>query len=317
LEAAVKVSCGAVVCESPWELDNLNRIASAARRRMNVLIRINPRRMPRSFSVSMAGKGSQFGIDEENLGAVLNRLSTWPSLDFKGFHIYSGTNSLSEEALEENFAIFIDLFSRFSEAHQLRPEMLIFGAGFGIPYQLEEEPLDVQELARRINPRIDVMRQQPLLEDATCVLETGRFLLGPAGYFLSSVINRKHSRGVEICLCDGGMNAHLAACNMMGSIIRRNWPIAKVNFAGDEPSGEYWLVGPLCTTLDTLAFQIQLPELRRGDLIAVGSSGAYGLTASPTGFISHPEPREYLVVGSNGQTEILDVTEKVRAGLDD
>ena len=110
-------------------------------------------------------------------------------------------------------------------------------------------------------------------------------------------------------MCDAGMNNHLGACGLLGQIIRRNYPMWKVNVTGTEPSGEYLLVGPLCTTIDTLATDISLPELHMGDLVAVGSSGAYGLTSSPTRFISHPEPREYLVSGSGADGEIIDVTE--------
>jgi diaminopimelate decarboxylase len=72
---------------------------------------------------------------------------------------------------------------------------------------------------------------------------------------------------------------------------------------------EYQLVGPLCTSIDVLATRIRLPELHRDDVIAIGSSGAYGLTASPTRFIHHPEPREYLVVGTTAGADIVDVTE--------
>jgi diaminopimelate decarboxylase len=96
---------------------------------------------------------------------------------------------------------------------------------------------------------------------------------------------------------------------MLGTVIRRNWPIWKVSGTGEEPTAEYELVGPLCTSIDVLATRIRLPELHRGDVIAIGSSGAYGLTASPTRFISHPEPREYLVVGCGDDAEVVDVTE--------
>ena len=71
----------------------------------------------------------------------------------------------------------------------------------------------------------------------------------------------------------------------------------------------YLLVGPLCANDDLLAVDIQLPRLARGDLLAIGCSGAYGLTLSPTRFISHPVPREYLVVGSAANAQILDVSE--------
>ncbi|NUQ61487.1 MAG: type III PLP-dependent enzyme [Pirellulales bacterium] len=298
-----------VVCESTWEMDQLNRMAAERGEPLAVLIRINPSRMPRKFGVGMAGRAGQFGIDEEELDPVLKQLERWRHLRLRGFHVYSGTNCLVPEAIGENFAILIELFHRFCTAHSLRPEKLIFGSGFGIPYDGAEKPLCLDEVAAAVCPQIDAMKNNPLLSSAQCVLEMGRFLVGPAGYFLTSVVNEKRSRGMEIRMCDGGMNAHLGACGLMGSVIRRNWPMWKVNAVGNQPTREYWLVGPLCTTIDTLAYQVQLPKLHRGDAIAIGSSGAYGLTASPTRFISHPEPREYLVLGNGGGGEIVDISE--------
>jgi diaminopimelate decarboxylase len=107
-------------------------------------------------------------------------------------------------------------------------------------------------------------------------------------------VERKHSRGNDILICDAGFNNHLSACGMMGTIVRRNWPISNVSATpgGGRP---YQIVGPLCASFDQLATNLMLPESQPGDVLAVGASGAYGLTASPTRFISHPEPREYLV----------------------
>jgi diaminopimelate decarboxylase len=309
LERAVAAGPVHVVCESAWELGCLDALAGAAGQRMPVLLRINPRNVPRKFGVNMAGKPSPFGIDEEDLDGVLARLGHWRHLDFRGFHIYSGTNCLSEEAIAENFGIFIDLFMRFSEAHALTPAKLVFGAGFGIPYHDDQGQLNLDRLAALLNPLLDKMRQQPRLADALCILELGRYLVGPAGYFLTSVINEKRSRGAEVRICDGGMNNHLAACGLMGMIIRRNWPMWKVNAKSEDAMREYLLTGPLCTTIDTLGQQVKLHELHRGDLVAIGSSGAYGLTSSPTRFISHPEPREFLVIDAGPDVEVLDVTE--------
>ena len=90
----------------------------------------------------------------------------------------------------------------------------------------------------------------------------------------------------------------------MGTIIRRNWSFTNISNPDGEP-GKYTLVGPLCTTIDQLATDIALPEIRVGDVLAISNSGAYGLTASPTRFISHPEPAEIILDGA----QIVDVTE--------
>jgi diaminopimelate decarboxylase len=298
-----------MVAESERELEALNGLAARSGRRMPFCLRINPLKVPRSFGINMAGKPSPFGVDEEEVDGVLARQALWDNLDFEGFHAYSATNSLNEEAIGENLAIFAELFTRFAGAHRFRPQKLLFGAGFGIPYQQDQPSLDLASLASRIEPTLDRLESDPWVGDACRVLELGRFLVGPSGYFLTRVVHEKRSRGVEVRICDGGMNNHLAACGLMGMILRRNWPMWKVNADGGEVVGQYLLSGPLCTSIDTLGHQVRLPELHRGDLIAVGSSGAYGLTASPTAFISHPPPREYLVVGPAGREDILDVTE--------
>ena len=308
LEHALQAHCGEFVCESEWELGELDRLAGALGTRVAALLRINQRSAPKKFGVRMAGRPSQFGIDEEDLDEVLGRLQHLRRFDFRGFHIFSATNSLSVEGLAENFAIMIDLFDRFSKTHELAPARLIFGSGFGIPYHDAESPLDLGELARRINPQIDAMRRRPLLAEAQCVLEMGRYIVGPHGFFLTSVINQKRSRGTEIRMCDGGLHHHIAACGLMGMVIRRNYPMWNLSAAEGDPCAEYTLVGPLCTTVDTLASKIELPRLERGSVIAIGSSGAYGLTISPTDFISHPKPAEYLVLGAGPDAQILDIS---------
>ena len=140
------------------------------------------------------------------------------------------------------------------------------------------------------------MLAEPAFAQARCNLEMGRWLTGLAGWLLTGVISGKRSRGSEIRACDAAFNAHLAACGMMGSVIRRNWVFA--NLTNPEGASGIWtLAGPLCTTIDRLALDVELPEVRPGDILSIAASGAYGLTASPTRFISHPEPREAVIEG--------------------
>lgn len=312
LARAVEVGVGEMVCESVEEAETLDRLGAEAGKTMGVLIRINPRRSPKQFGVNMSGKPSQFGIDEEAIPAALERFRSFKNLRLLGFHIYSGTNSLNVDAINENFSIFIDLFSRFAEEGDLTPEKLVFGSGFGVPYHDGDEPLDLDALAPKLCAQIDEMRKNPRLSGAELALEMGRYLVAPEGFLLTRVVRKKESRGTQMCLCDAGFNNHLAACGMMGTIIRRNWPIENISQSDDVQSAEYTLVGPLCTTIDILASGIELPEIRTGDILAIGSSGAYGHTASPARFISHPEPREVLAFERAGVTEFVDVSESPR-----
>lgn len=306
IKNSVLLGIGELVVESVSEAKTAARAAQSLHRTQTVLLRINPIKCPRAFGVNMAGKPSQFGVDEEDMETAIETIDGLAGLSLEGFHIYSGTNSLSADAIAENFGNFIEIFQKAAKQTGKSPKKLVFGSGFGVPYLPDDTPLDVQYLSTLVNPMIDAFKAEPVFSKTDLVLEMGRWLFAPAGWLVSSVVAEKSSRGTELRLCDAGFNNHLAACGMMGSVFRRNWRIHNVS-SPDAPKQTYTLNGPLCTTIDVLATDIEMPELNVGDLIAIENSGAYGLTASPTRFISHPEPREVMFM--NGAMQ--DVTESL------
>jgi diaminopimelate decarboxylase len=84
---------------------------------------------------------------------------------------------------------------------------------------------------------------------------------------------------------------------MFGMVLKRNFRLANVSADGPAVGNAFQLSGPLCTSLDVLGRNVPLPRLQRGDVIAIEASGAYGPTASPSGFLSHPPAGEWLVDG--------------------
>ncbi|HEX2078202.1 MAG TPA: hypothetical protein VHG08_10855 [Longimicrobium sp.] len=309
LELAVAAGIGEVVVESLEEARELSRVAVERGRVQPVLARLAPARLPGGFGVNMAGKPCQFGIDEEDAEAVLQEVLALPGLSLEGFHVYSGTQSLRAQALAENYGIFVELFRRFAGRFGLTPRKLVFGSGLGIPYHEGDVALDLEALAAQVNPLLDELRAEPRFAGADLVLETGRYVVGEAGVYLTGVLRVKESRGTAIAVCNGGMNHHLGACGHLGTVIHRNYRMFKVG-AEDAPPAErpYDLVGPLCTTIDTLGHRVKLPELRAGDVIAVRCSGAYGATASPIHFIRHAPPREVLVESTPVGRRVEDVS---------
>jgi diaminopimelate decarboxylase len=303
LIASVESRLGAHIVESIQEAEQLSAYACDGGVTQRILIRIAPATLPRGFGVNMAGRPCQFGIDEEDLLPALERILSLPGLKLDGFHIYSGTQCLDPQSIADNFGIFIDLFKRFSVAADIHPRTLIFGSGIGIPYHDGTVAVDLKAVATNINSRIDELRADERFSGATLLLETGRYLVGEAGVYLTRVLHRKRSRGIEIGICDGGMNHHLGACGHLGSVIHRNYQMFKVSPPNDEPC-PYDLVGPLCTSIDTLGHGVSLPGLQVGDVIGIRCSGAYGATASPTGFISHPAAAEIFVETRGGNTII-------------
>jgi diaminopimelate decarboxylase len=310
LVAAVTGGIGHIVVESVHEARALSQIACAHGTPQDILVRLTPRRIARGFGLNMAGKASQFGIDEEDLDEAFAALQTLPNLRIRGLHIYSGAQCLDANALAEQFDICGALFRQCATRYALTPQVLVFGAGFGIPYYPGQMAFDLDYLAARVQPALDALLQDDRLRHAVCVLETGRYLVGEAGIFVTRVIRVKVSRGTRIAICDGGMHHHLAACGHLGTVFHRNYPIFKVKTSADSgKTATYELVGPLCTTIDTFGHAVELPTLDEGDLLGIRCSGAYGLTASPLHFISHPAPKEIVVKSAQGQPFVEDISQ--------
>lgn len=290
---------GEVVVESVDEARTLAQLARAAKKRIKVLVRIAPTRVPPGFGDTMAGKPCAFGIDEEDLEPALKEIQALSDvLSLEGFHAYSGTQCLRASAIAENYRIFADLFTRAATLASITPRKLIFGSGIGIVYHEGQEPVDLATVAAESSSTLDEIRER--MPGVRLVLEMGRYLVGEAGVLVTRVLRTKDSRGTRIGICDAGINHHMAAAGLFGMAIRRNYRIRNIS-ADAPPSGAYQLSGPLCTSIDVLARNLALSRLEAGDLIVIQSSGAYGATASLGRFISHAPIREWLVDG----TEVL------------
>ena len=137
-----------------------------------------------------------------------------------------------------------------------------------------------------------IAAEQP---EAEVTIELGRYIVGEAGIYVSRIIDRKQSRGQTFLVTDGGLHHQLAASGNFGQVIRRDYPVAignKFDCAAEETAS---VVGCLCTPLDLLADRGEFPRAEVGDLVVVFQSGAYGFTASPLGFLSHPPPAQICV----------------------
>lgn len=134
-----------------------------------------------------------------------------------------------------------------------------------------------------------------LVEESEVVIELGRYLVGESGIYVCQITDKKISRDHTYLMCDGGLHHHLSNSGNFGQVIRKNYPVTAQPFSLKEPLVSEEIVtavGPLCTPLDTLAEKMLLPKTNIGDFLVVFQSGAYGYTASPLNFLSHPHPVE-------------------------
>jgi diaminopimelate decarboxylase len=278
--------------ESELEIERLRQIAKDTNARPRIAIRVNPDFELKTSGMKMGGGPKQFGIDAERVPDVLISLKDSP-LDFQGFHIFSGSQNLRADAIVEAQQKAVTLAVKLA-AHAPGPvRTLNIGGGFGIPYFPGEKPLDLEPIAT--NLRELVTRVNNELSGAQLTLELGRYLVGEAGVYVCSVLDRKLSRGQVFLVTDGGLHHHLAASGNFGQVLRKNYPVIVGNRVRGTEREIANVVGPLCTPLDILGDRIEIARADVGDLVVVLQSGAYGFTASPLGFLSHPSPLEVLI----------------------
>ena len=292
-ELARAVAAGIVVnVESEREIEVLTQLSRTLSVKPRVAIRVNPDFELKSSGMKMGGGPKQFGIDAERVPALLARIGQL-DLDFRGFHIFSGSQNLRAAAIQEAQQKTIELALRLA-AHAPSPvRTLNIGGGFGIPYFPGEQALDTAAVGASLAKLLPEVSQH--LPDAKVVVELGRYLVGEAGIYVCRIIDRKISRGHVFLVTDGGLHHHLAASGNFGQVIRKNYPVVVGNKVVGSEREIASVVGPLCTPLDLLADSMELAKADVGDLIVVFQSGAYGLTASPIAFLSHPAPVEILV----------------------
>ncbi len=292
-ELSQAVAAGILVnVESERELHLLAGLSRALGRPARVALRVNPDFELKSSGMRMGGGPKQFGIDAESVPAMLE-LTGRLGLAFEGFHIYSGSQNLRAEAICEAQTKSLALAVRLA-AHAPAPvRSLNLGGGFGIPYFPGDTPLPTAPIGEHLRGIVhDAAR---VLPQAALVLELGRYLVGEAGVYVSRVVDRKVSRGQVFLVVDGGLHHHLSASGNFGQVIRKNYPLEIGNRMLGAARESASVVGPLCTPLDLLADRMELPEARPGDLVVVYQSGAYGASASPARFLSHPDVVEVLV----------------------
>lgn len=292
-ELRCAIAAGIVLnMESEAEMERIARIGNQLDILPKVAIRVNPDFELKSSGMKMGGGPKQFGVDAERVPEMLKRLGAL-GLDFYGFHIYSGSQNLKAASLQETHEKTFELAIRLAEFAPRALRTLNIGGGFGVPYFPGEERLDLAAVGSNLKRLLPDVQHK--LAGTQIVIELGRYLVAEAGVYVCRVVDRKVSRGQTFLVTDGGLHHHLAASGNFGQVIRKNYPVVIGNRVEGGEREIASVVGPLCTPLDLLADQMEMAKAEPGDLVVVFQSGAYGVTASPSAFLSHPHAREVLV----------------------
>ncbi|MCP3902145.1 MAG: diaminopimelate decarboxylase [Planctomycetes bacterium] len=300
IREALDAGIGWFNVESEAEFENISAIASVHGARCRAALRVNPDVDPRTHRYTTTGKKeTKFGVDLERAEAFFDRYGDDPACRLCGIHLHIGSPVYRVEAYVESVTRALGLVDRIERVRGRRVvEMLDLGGGFGADYETEQSPV-ASDYADRIVPLLADRARDGL----QVVLEPGRTISANAGILLVRVLYVKRSGDKTFVICDGGMNTLMRPCHY--DAFHFIWPAAvsgeheptrrarEMDLPGLVPVD---VVGPICETGDFFAIDRALPPVKRGDLLAVFATGAYGMSMA-NHYNSQPLPTEVMVDG--------------------
>lgn len=295
-ELAMAIEAGITLnLESAGEAERALRVGRAIGRTPRLALRINPDFELKGSGMKMGGGAKPFGVDADQAAPILRRICD-AGADYRGLHIFAGSQALDAQAIVDAQQSTIGLAARLSEEVGIAPPHVNLGGGFGIPYFAADTPLDEAGVGAALRRALD--ERPHILRDTDFTIELGRWLVGEAGVYLTRVVDRKISHGEIFLIVDGGLHHQLAASGNFGTVVRRNYPISLTKYDISAITEEVSVVGCLCTPIDRLGDHVGLPPAVAGDVVALFLAGAYGASASPQAFLGHPPPRQLTIDGT-------------------
>lgn len=283
--------------ESEGELLAVGDVAKSMGRTVNVALRVNPDLPPKTHvKTDTSVKGVKFGLDIETVLEFAQKMVGHPSVRIVGLHMHLGSPILSPEPYRQGVEKGLQLIDQLrKQGHQIN--VWNMGGGFGIHYR-KQEALPASAFADVIVPGVKK-------SGCRLVLEPGRFIVGNAGILVSRVIYTKDSGGKHFVIQDAAMT-DLIRPTLYDSF-HRIWPVSPPESVPLQPEDyeadiagarRVDVVGPVCESGDFLAKNRSLPEMKRGDLLATFSAGAYGM-AMASNYNGRPRAAEVLVDGDD------------------
>ncbi|HAW52280.1 MAG TPA: diaminopimelate decarboxylase [Flavobacteriales bacterium] len=253
--------------ESMQELEVINEIARAMGKKAPIALRINPNVNAKTHQYITTGlEENKFGINSWEFETVLEKLENLKNLELKGLHFHIGSQ-ITDMSVFKGLCIRINEIQKWFVEHRIIAEHINVGGGLGVNYDHPDEKLipDFDEFFKIFHDHLELYPNQELH------FELGRALVAQCGNLITRVLYIKNGVNVDFAIVDAGMT-ELIRPALYESIHR----IDKISVTENSVEKKYDVVGPICESSDCFAKSIILPELKRGDLLAIRSAGAYG-----------------------------------------
>ena len=280
-----------IIVESPHQLRMCQKAGAELGRTVRAMVRINDQKARPGGGLSMAGGNTVFGWDlADFLANGRGLFGQSQNVEFWGLHLFFGSQILQSTAIEAGISASVETIKSMDLPDV--PRLVNLGGGLGVPYGPKDAPLDIRTLTPVWDRAVNDLKT--LHPDTNVCIELGRYISATTGLYVMDILDKKQVGDASFLVCAGGLHHFAAATGNFGQVLKRDHPVA-VAHADSGPTQTVTIAGPLCTPMDVFARNIELPNAEIGDRIVVFQAGAYGATASPTGFLSHPPAVERMV----------------------
>jgi diaminopimelate decarboxylase len=305
LTAALRHGIAAVHVESLHELRRADHVAGAAGARLPVALRVNLAGPLPVATLAMAGRPTQFGIDEAQVPAAVSLARRCRHLDLVGFHFHCISNHHDAPAHARLVARYLERAREWAADAGLSELVVNAGGGIGVDYAALDRPFDWPGFCAALAGILDTAREPGgVIRTARPVVrfECGRFLASAWGSYVTEVLDVKTNHGQCFVVVRGGTHhfrlpASWGHSHPFSVIPVDEWryPFARPGVRG----GPVTVAGELCSPKDVLARDVAVGEVRAGDLLWFHHAGAYGWAISHHDFLSHPHPRRVFLGGNS------------------
>jgi diaminopimelate decarboxylase len=297
LSSAIDLGISSINAESISEIRNITDLCRSKGARANLGIRLNPKVKLSSSAMKMSGD-TQFGITEDDLEEAFGLIKEGTkALNFTGLHMHLGSQFLDADKIVSNFKFILEKAYEIKSRYKIELNKINFGGGWGIDIFGHKPSLDLVFVKRSLSELFADVKYRTHFKNTRFILEPGRFLVAECGLYVVKILYRKKGYQKEFLVVDGGMHQNYVAAGGIGQVIRRNLQVEVIPENPDSRSvARYTVAGALCIPDDVLAFELELrPDVQEGDILVFHNCGAYGYSASPLMFLSHPFPKEIVI----------------------
>jgi diaminopimelate decarboxylase len=297
-----------IVIDGSHEFDLLRAVVPEGRR-TPVMLRISPGVQPDTHDhISTGQLDSKFGFSIESGAArkAVEEALRHPRLDLVGLHSHIGSQIFALGAYEKAMAIMLDLLVQLRHELEFEPLKLGAGGGLGIAYTHDDDPPTPRHFVETVRQALEAGCASRGLRVPQLVVEPGRSIAGPAGVALYTVGSIKDIPGVRRYVAvDGGMGD-----NIRPKLYGARYEAVLASAPNRAPDGKVTIAGKYCESTDILITDIEMPELKSGDVLCVPAAGAYCL-AMASNYNGMPRPEVLMV--RDGEAKVM----RRRETLDD